>query len=133
VAKGEARQYLLVSKVFARSSGNSYGFSKMDVLLICSVSPRTVDFALTEAGYTVVRILQQFPTIEKLAEDVEDKTGRNSGRRLLRTGCLCCAQQTGVHEMVVEALLNIIYLSEGRANTYTHKKTLLGRTPVSCE
>jgi hypothetical protein len=45
----------------------------------------------------------------------------------------CCAQQTGVHEMVVEALLNSIYLSAGRANTYTHKKTLLGRTPVSCE
>jgi hypothetical protein len=27
------------------------------------------------------------------------------------SSAICCAQQTGVHEMVVEALLNTIYLS----------------------
>jgi hypothetical protein len=40
-------------------------------------------------------------------------------------GCLgCCAQQTGMHKLVVEALLIAIYSTWGRANTYRHKKTL---------
>jgi hypothetical protein len=34
----------------------------------------------------------------------------------------CCAQQTGMHILVVEALLIAIFLSEGRANTYRHRK-----------
>jgi hypothetical protein len=36
----------------------------------------------------------------------------------------CCAQQTGMHILVVEALPVAIFLSEGRANAYRHKKTL---------
>ena len=36
----------------------------------------------------------------------------------------CCAQQTGMHRLVVEALLIAIFLSEGRANTWRHEKTL---------
>ena len=35
---------------------------------------------------------------------------------------VCCAQQTGMHILVVEALLTAIFLSEGRANTYRHRK-----------
>jgi hypothetical protein len=46
-------------------------------------------------------------------------------------GSFCCAQQTGVHEIVVEALLVAIYLSEGRANTYRHKKTRANSWPLS--
>jgi len=34
----------------------------------------------------------------------------------------CCAQQTGLHVLVVEALLIDIFLSDGRANTYRHRK-----------
>jgi hypothetical protein len=34
----------------------------------------------------------------------------------------CCAQQTGMHILVVEALLIAIFLSEGRANAYRHRK-----------
>jgi len=34
----------------------------------------------------------------------------------------CCAQQTGMHILVVEALLIAIFLSKGRANTYRHRK-----------
>ena len=37
---------------------------------------------------------------------------------------MCCAQQTGMHILVVEALLIATYSTWGRANTYTHKKTL---------
>ena len=36
----------------------------------------------------------------------------------------CCAQQTGMHKLVVEALLIAIYSTWGRANTCTHKKSL---------
>src|SRR5271156_4487987 len=36
----------------------------------------------------------------------------------------CCAQQTGMHILVVEALLIATYSTWGRANTYTHMKTL---------
>ena len=37
--------------------------------------------------------------------------------------CLgCCAQQTGMHILVVEALLICFFLSEGQANTYRHTK-----------
>jgi hypothetical protein len=35
----------------------------------------------------------------------------------------CYAQQTGMHIVVVEALLNC-YLPRKRADTYRHKKTL---------
>jgi hypothetical protein len=35
---------------------------------------------------------------------------------------VCCAQQTGMRILVVEALLTAIFLSEGRANTYRHRK-----------
>ena len=41
----------------------------------------------------------------------------------LPMGLVCCAQQTGMHILVVEALLIATY-SAGRADTYTHKKTL---------
>ena len=39
-------------------------------------------------------------------------------------GWLCCAQQTGMHILVVEALLIAIYSTGERANTYTQKKIL---------
>jgi hypothetical protein len=38
-------------------------------------------------------------------------------------GLLCCAQHTGMHIVVVEALLNC-YLPRKRADTYRRKKTL---------
>jgi hypothetical protein len=34
----------------------------------------------------------------------------------------CCAQQTGMHILVVQALLIAIFLSEGRAHTYRHRE-----------
>src|SRR5436305_14137447 len=40
------------------------------------------------------------------------------------SGSYCCAQQTGSHILVVEALLIAIYSTGKRANTYTHRKTL---------
>src|SRR2546429_204581 len=42
--------------------------------------------------------------------------------RKIRAHEVCCAQQTGMHILVVEALLTAIFLSEGRANTYGHRK-----------
>ena len=39
----------------------------------------------------------------------------------------CCAQQTGMHILVVEALLIATYSTWGRANTYTHKKPCRSR------
>ena len=36
----------------------------------------------------------------------------------------CRVQQTGMHILVVEALLIATYSTWVRANTYTHKKTL---------
>jgi hypothetical protein len=38
--------------------------------------------------------------------------------------CCCCAQQTNMHILVVEALLIATYSTWGRANTYAHRKTL---------
>jgi hypothetical protein len=35
-----------------------------------------VDFALTEAAYTVVRILQRFPIIKMPSDEIFEKTGR---------------------------------------------------------
>ena len=36
----------------------------------------SVDFALTEAAYTVVRILQRYPTIGKPNDESDEKTGK---------------------------------------------------------
>jgi hypothetical protein len=36
----------------------------------------------------------------------------------------CCAQQTGMHKLVVEALLIAIYSTWDWTNTYTHRKIL---------
>lgn len=35
-----------------------------------------MDFALTEAAYLVVRILQRFPVVKMPADEVYEKTGR---------------------------------------------------------
>jgi hypothetical protein len=35
-----------------------------------------VDFAMTEAAYTVVRLLQRFPVLEKPDDEVEVRTGK---------------------------------------------------------
>ena len=35
-----------------------------------------VDFAMTEAAYTVVRLLQKFPVLEKPHDETEVKTGK---------------------------------------------------------
>jgi hypothetical protein len=35
-----------------------------------------VDFAMTEAAYTVVRLLQRFSVLEKPNDEVEERTGR---------------------------------------------------------
>jgi hypothetical protein len=35
-----------------------------------------VDFAMTEAAYTVVRLLQRFPVLEKPDGEVEVRTGK---------------------------------------------------------
>jgi cytochrome P450 len=37
---------------------------------------RIVDFALTEAAYTVVRTLQRFPIIKMPSDEIFEKTGR---------------------------------------------------------
>jgi hypothetical protein len=45
--------------------------------------------------------------------------------RIIEMTAECCAQQTGMHILVVEALLIALYLPEGRADTYKHKEILL--------
>jgi hypothetical protein len=35
-----------------------------------------VDFAMTEAAYTVVRLLQRFSVLEKPDDEVDERTGR---------------------------------------------------------
>jgi hypothetical protein len=35
-----------------------------------------VDFAMTEAAYTVVRLLQRFPVLEKPDDEIEVRTGK---------------------------------------------------------
>ena len=35
-----------------------------------------VDFAMTEAAYTVVRLLQRFPVLDKPDDEVEARTGK---------------------------------------------------------
>jgi len=44
------------------------------------------------------------------------------------SGNSCCAQQTGMHEMVLEALLIATYSTWGWTNTYTHRKSCRSRT-----
>jgi hypothetical protein len=41
---------------------------------------------------------------------------------------VCCAQQTGMHILVVEALLVATYSTWGWTNTYTHRKSCRPRT-----
>ena len=50
--------------------------------------------------------------------------GRVSDERVSLRRVPCCAQQTGMHILVVEALLIYLFYLKGRANTYRHKKTL---------
>ena len=49
---------------------------------------------------------------------VEEKEGRGKEVGNCEHGAECCAQQTGMHILVVEALLIATFLSEGRANTF---------------
>jgi hypothetical protein len=46
---------------------------------------------------------------------------------------MCCAQQTGVHEMVVEALVVIYLFYLGSELILIDIRNLFGRVPVSCD
>jgi uncharacterized membrane protein YjfL (UPF0719 family) len=58
-------------------SGPSFGGLQRQTSTVSSrANFAVVDFAMTEAAYTVVRLLQRFPVLEKPDDEVEVRTGK---------------------------------------------------------
>lgn len=73
------RQELGISTIQWRSEGllRSYVYLVMDIRKRCDYANHIPeDFALIEASYVVVRLLQRFPNIEMPSDEVHEKIGK---------------------------------------------------------